>query len=396
MAECPKCRTKLVEQPSKQGLLFICPGCNGRAMGIDALRKADIETTFLTSLWTRAHEPNTPHHRPCPHCGRPMAAVDARLTNRLIYLDICASCHSIWFDADEANKLPRKPAPKPEKQLSQKTQEVLLDAELETNRIIHAQKGDLPDSAFQNLLMVFGIYSLDNEDISERPPLLAWIITALMGLSSIVLLIILNRNIGTLGFLPSLWNSFGGLTIITSLIIHVQPLQLICNIIVLLAIADSLENAIGWKKFLALFVGSHLAGLFLYWLLLPNITTPYFGANSAIAGLLAFGAFISPETRYSFFSVVPGPKKYNPRWEKSSINSGGLLISYLFMQILTMSPLLVFYIRDLDPRHWLFMSFMTLGGIAVGLLAGLWHRAGENEKNRTVAVKPDPIKNIPK
>jgi membrane associated rhomboid family serine protease len=381
MAECPKCRTKLVEQPSKQGLVFICPGCNGRAMGIDALRKADIETTFLTSLWNRAHEPQTPHHRPCPHCGRPMAAVDARLTNRLIYLDICASCHSIWFDADEANKLPRKPAPKPEKQLSEKAQKALLDAQLEANREIFAQQGDVPSSPLNHFLWVLGLAPIEDDEPGEKLPLMTWALAAFMGLLTLILYIKLRGGISELGFLPSRWSDYYGLTIFSSLFIHFRVMHLITNIIVLLAVGDSVETTLGWKKFLSLFVFSHFAGLFLYWLLLPNIETPYFGASAAIAGLLMYKAVIDPFARYSLFPPIAG-HPYNLRWHKMVVNSQALLGIYCVGQIITMTPPYRLGSVDLHTRDWLYMSFMTLGGIAVGLLAGLWHRAAENEKSK--------------
>jgi membrane associated rhomboid family serine protease/Zn-finger nucleic acid-binding protein len=381
MAECPKCRTKLVEQPSKRGLLYVCPGCNGRAMGIDALRKADVDTAFLTSIWSQAHEPTAPHHRSCPHCGRSMAAVDARFSNRLIYLDICAPCHSVWFDANEANELSCNPAPKPEKPLSDKAQQALLDAQLEANREIHAQKGDAPSSPLNHFLWVLGISPIETDEIKEKLPLLTWGLAALIGLLSVALLARLRSDIFELGFLPSVWANYGGLTIISSLFVHIKITHLIVNILVMLAIGDLLENALGWKKLLALFCISHLAGLTLYYFLLPNTPTPYFGASAAIAGLLTYQAVTSPHARYALFPAIAG-HAIALRWHKMVVNSQALLVVYCVGQIITMSAWRIYMSQRMFARDWVLMSFMTIGGVVVGSFAGIWHRAVENEKRK--------------
>ena len=384
MAECPRCKTQLVGQPSKQGLQFICPGCNGRAISIDALRKADVDSLFLTSIWEKAHNPAGRRYRPCPHCGRPMAAVDEHLSNHLLCLDICSFCHALWFDTNELGKLPSKPVLKPEKPLSEKAKKTLLDVELEMNREIYMQDGEEPSSPLRHFLWVLGLAPIEVDESSGKIPFLTWGLATFMVVFTISLILIMKEDIWKLGYLPSGWRSMIGLTILTSLFFHVRILQLIINIIFLSAVGNSLEESLGWKKMLTLFFISHCAGLILYSILFPNITTPYFGASAAIAGLLAYKAVINPRARYSLFPPIAG-HYFNMRWHKMVINSQMLLAIYCVARLFSTVR---WYYSDANWRsdHWLYISIMMLGGILVGIFAGIWHRATENE-NR-IPVKP--------
>jgi membrane associated rhomboid family serine protease len=315
-----------------------------------------------------------------------MASVDEKLTNKLLYLDICTQCHAVWFDTDESGGLPSKPAPKPEKPLSDKARQTLLEAELEMNREIYSNGNEEPSSPVRHFFWVLGLTPIESDTDSEKIPYFTWILAILIGLLSIIAIVSLRENVWQLGFLPSKLFSYMCIPVLSSFFIHLRIYQLILNIIVLLAIGDSLEQDIGWKKMTGLLFASHFAGLFLYLLIFPDISTPYLGANSGIAGLLAYKAIVDPGARYSLFPPIAG-HYYNMRWHKMQVNSSFLLAFYFISQITIAVNWRTAIYEVWHPDHWFYMSFITIAGIIVGLFAGFWRRAGENEKRNKAPLE---------
>jgi membrane associated rhomboid family serine protease len=74
-------------------------------------------------------------------------------------------------------------------------------------------------------------------------------------------------------------------TIVTSIFMHVSPVHLISNVLILYLIGLPLEERIGTKKWGAIFLASGIAGTLLYFLFDMNSQVYLLGASGAIFGL---------------------------------------------------------------------------------------------------------------
>ncbi len=110
---CPSCSQELVKTNSGVGLLWVCSGCEGRAVTLSFLRRG-VETDFLNQVWQQArasHATQKLGHRACPGCSQkmPLVVVPTSDDEQLV-LDVCPLCQFIWLDAGEIAQLPIKTA----------------------------------------------------------------------------------------------------------------------------------------------------------------------------------------------------------------------------------------------------------------------------------------------
>lgn len=75
-------------------------------------------------------------------------------------------------------------------------------------------------------------------------------------------------------------------TIFTSMFLHVGTMHILGNILTLIIFGYILENGIGARKFLILYLGAGLAGSFLFIGANPSSTESAIGASGAIAGVM--------------------------------------------------------------------------------------------------------------
>ena len=55
MFSCPRCKNRLVRTQTPDGLFFVCPTCQGRAVGLSVVRKLKRRGE-LTELWRRVSQ----------------------------------------------------------------------------------------------------------------------------------------------------------------------------------------------------------------------------------------------------------------------------------------------------------------------------------------------------
>lgn len=94
---------------------------------------------------------------------------------------------------------------------------------------------------------------------------------------------------------------------ITSMFLHGGFLHILLNMFMLWQFGNSLENFLGTKKFLQLYLFSGLTSGLL-WMLFG--TNPAVGASGAICGIFSAFLFIAPEMKVSLFFIIPVKLKH--------------------------------------------------------------------------------------
>jgi len=109
MFVCPACSSELSRSTAPQGIVWVCPACNGRAVNVAILRRL-VDRPHFNRIWQTTWEGAVHTDRKCPSCQKPMVEVPLTPPPDPLVLDACKSCEFIWFDAAELEKIP--PAPR--------------------------------------------------------------------------------------------------------------------------------------------------------------------------------------------------------------------------------------------------------------------------------------------
>ena len=101
---------------------------------------------------------------------------------------------------------------------------------------------------------------------------------------------------------------------ISYMFLHADPLHIFLNMFVFFMFGAVMERALGWKKFLFLYmisgVGSALFYLFLTLTFIPGeMTVLMLGASGAVYGLLMAWALLYPHREILFMFIFPLPAK---------------------------------------------------------------------------------------
>ena len=108
---CPACRIPLTEMRTGTGIIWRCEKCDGRAVGLQLLRRT-FTPESINPLWLHAIHNEGSIARPCPSCGNPMFEV-ALDSSSGIRIEVCRICEFVWFDAGETQPLQVRLSPKP-------------------------------------------------------------------------------------------------------------------------------------------------------------------------------------------------------------------------------------------------------------------------------------------
>lgn len=111
---CPGCHIPLDEVRMERGVFWACAQCGGRALSVELLRRT-FTNESINPLWLRAIHSEGRSGRDCPCCRHSMIEVALADDPAAPVVDVCRSCHFVWFDANEIGELrPREiPAPPP-------------------------------------------------------------------------------------------------------------------------------------------------------------------------------------------------------------------------------------------------------------------------------------------
>jgi Zn-finger nucleic acid-binding protein len=126
---CPVCRIPLTEIRTGYGIIWRCEKCDGRAVGLQLLRRT-FTPESINPLWLHAIHKEGRTARPCPSCGNAMIEV-ALDSSSGIRVEVCRICEFVWFDSGETQTLQARPLPKPPTPLPQKVREAVALAKVQ-------------------------------------------------------------------------------------------------------------------------------------------------------------------------------------------------------------------------------------------------------------------------
>lgn len=291
-------------------MFWRCDRCDGRTASVGLLhRVADRET--VDGLWQTAMAGGRPGVR-CPSCERPTAEVPVPLGSGTGHVDVCTSCHFAWFDAAEFESLPPKEAVPPEipieeRMTAEERRELAL---LKTRDLADQARVDAgaepgPEVGWQWLPGLLGMPIQDRPSALARTPLVTWsLVLAMCALSIPAFFIDLDAAVNILGLVPDDWKRLGGLTLLTSFLLHGGVFHLIGNGYFLLIFGRDVEDFLGHGRFLLLVAIAALLGDLTHILAEPDGSVPAVGASGGISGVIAFYALRFPRARLWLFIRV--------------------------------------------------------------------------------------------
>jgi membrane associated rhomboid family serine protease/Zn-finger nucleic acid-binding protein len=315
MLSCPKCQTGLEKRSSESGIFWHCSSCDGRAATLPLLRRS-VLPEFLRGLWQSASQGAITTDCRCPFCNRSMAEVSANGVEGEFNLDVCTSCHLVWFDPNEFQILPPKPQSSAEPVLPAAARErlALLKVEQIRERAAQNRGGDAvsPEEWWQWLPGVLGMPIEDSDGSTVIRPWVTWGLTLAIAILSICAFFDLPTAVERFGLVPAQYGRYGGMTVISSFFLHAGGIHLLGNLYFLCIFGDNVEEILGKRSFLLLLFTSQLLGCAAHILWHPNPDIPCIGASGGIAGVLAYYALQFPRVRLQVF--VRGGVFY--RWLK--------------------------------------------------------------------------------
>ena len=312
MFTCPHCRKHLERLPSEKGIQWRCASCEGRAVTIPLLRRM-VDEKYVNQLWRMACDtPRPVQGVSCPLCHNGMTPVQHLVPDeqeaRGLDVDVCRSCHSVWFDTHELDKVLERMAlpPAEEKaELSQKAREIIALAQIESIRE-RTDRDDMlegapPADGWQAVLTIFGVPVEENTPNLRSWPWITWALLLLMATATGWALWRDSGAIAQWGLIPAEPFRHSGLTFLTSFFLHASLIHLIGNVLFLWIFGDNVEDFLGPLRYGILLVGSALTGDLLHMALEPRSALPLVGASGGISGVIAFYALQFPKARLVYF-----------------------------------------------------------------------------------------------
>jgi membrane associated rhomboid family serine protease len=345
----------------REGIFYLCPGCDGRAVTVPQIRRAAGDRV-ATSLLRQINRTLQPSARGCPFCTSPMRLIQS--DSPILELDACRPCGVVWFDPQEFEQLPEG-AIESTDSMQLRAIEAQATSQIERERREYAGD-DEPDSNWKSIPAIFGFPVETDTDELARRAWCTWTLAAVIGAISIWAFFHLNSAIEQFGLIPAQVFRLGGLTLLTSFFLHGGIWHLVGNLYFLLIFGDNVEDFLGRWRYVLLLLAATLTGDIVHVLLKPDSMIPCIGASGGISGVIVFYALQFPRARLSFLCR----RYYGWGYNWWSIPAWAALALWLLMQTFTV----VMQVRGFSNVA----ATAHLGGAATGFALWLWWRTKEN------------------
>jgi membrane associated rhomboid family serine protease len=290
-----------------------------------------------------------------------MAEVQLDPEQHLPTLDVCKDCQLFWFDPLDYEQMPPAPPAEPIKP------DPVLDRD--------AYQEDEPvlptEPTWQWMFFLLGMPMAIEAPRVRRHPWATWTLTALITVVSLVAFTNLTFFIQALGLYPQEAWRLGGLTLLTTGLLHGDFFHLLGNMYFLLMFGTYVEDYLGWKRFLLLVLLADLFGNVLHLALDPFSGVPVIGASGGISGVIAFFALRFPKSQLlGLFRVFP--------WRAS-----------VWLWFLLWVAMQGFGVLQQMTGHSAVSALAHLGGVVVGVVFWIIDRAEHRApKQLTVLRQP--------
>ncbi len=297
MFTCPNDQSALIRSPGPFGIAWTCPACRGRAVGIGVMRKAITDET-VTHLWV-ASGSGSARGRDCPCCLSPMVEVAGSEAPDEARVDVCRKCQFFWFDPMEFESFPAHPAPPPEREMSQDAREIMAIAEVQRIADQHRRDGGsaAPEEMWKYLPAILGMPVEYESSVLTRLPWMTWLVVALATGVSVAGFFQLQTAVMEYGLIPAKALRHGGLTFLSSFLLHGGILHLISNMYFLLVFGDNVEDFLGKGRYLALLLLAAGLGDLMHIAFDPRPEIPVIGASGGISGIVLYYALKYPRAQ---------------------------------------------------------------------------------------------------
>ena len=171
----------------------------------------------------------------------------------------------------------------------------------------------------------------------------------------------LQQVVNDWGMIPAEWWRYGGVTFLSSFLLHAGWFHLVGNLYFLIVFGDNVEDYLGrWRMGLLLLVAT-VAGDLLHILSDSSSTVPCVGASGGISGIIVFYALQFPRARLGILF------RYYVYFRWIRFPAWAALVIWILFQILGA----YMQLQGLSDVS----AMAHLGGAGVGLVAWLiWHR----------------------
>jgi membrane associated rhomboid family serine protease len=215
-----------------------------------------------------------------------------------ITLDVCPACEFVWFDPGEYAQVVTSARPA-DSQLPEQAREILAIAQIEADkeRTRRDRGSNAPDKWWKYLPALVGMPVEYEQPFLKRAPVATWTLIGFIAAFSIRAFFNLETAVEEYGLIPAQAIRHGGLTFVTSFLLHGSLLHLIGNMYFLLVFGDNVEDYLGTARYLLLVAGAALLGDLAHIALDPRSTIPVIGASGGISGILAFYILRFPKAR---------------------------------------------------------------------------------------------------
>jgi membrane associated rhomboid family serine protease len=309
----------------------------------------------------------------CPACRALMA--EARIEDTY-GVDVCRRCQLLWLDAGERTQVARDSLP-----ALDRDDRAALAARGKTDlaRWVMAERAARLDRipsvpAWRLVLGYFGLPVLASEHRVAIVPLVTLLLATLMTLGTW-----LHHESASLAQLLGFDSAdplrMGGLTVLTSFMLHGGVLHWLGNLYFWLMVAASAEQLLGSARLLVLCLVACASSALADWLLPRHSVS--IGASGVVAALLVFFALALPHARVALFFW---PLVYRGRSGWVHLPVGGALALWLVGQVWGLVGQLSGFGRVSYAAH--------LGGALTGAIAFLWWRAPQSRKSRLSVRSP--------
>lgn len=367
---CPHDRVAL--QAVRQGPLrfYRCGACQGVAVNLSALRQLTSQER-TRALWREALNLGRNEGPPCPSCESPCTVLPASAERP--ELDICRSCHVVWFDAGELEQSgagePAEAPPEPpkERELPLEAAELLALHKMEQVADRVGREGPPADSLRAGLAM-FGVPF--EEGVPERrvTPVITW---GLAGLSVLVFFLSitqLDTVAGVAGFVPEEATRGLGIPLLTRLLVHEDPIHLLLDLTLLMVFADNVEDELGAGWFLGLVASASVIGGLTHAWLDPFPEFALVGSTAVGTAAFVYYGLRFPKARLgAAFDMRGGWNHW--RWGRGWMDHGGyewVRVPCLVGLAIWMVLILLLAGAQVDGEGWI-SGASALGGAATGL-----------------------------
>ena len=341
----------MIRRTSKLGFFWVCRSCHGRAIAVEVLRKV-VPRAVLNNLWQTARSTQPGGDTQCPSCLRPMTEIPLNTGGPTEQIDVCTSCHFVWFDRGEFEALPKNGARRPpRKKLSSEEIDALALKRLAKVKEKQYAEETGPDHWWEVVPALFGIPIEYNRTPLRHKPIVTWLLAIVIAAVSIATFRNLGPAVTNWGLVPDEFGRHFGLTFITSFFLHGGYFHLFANLYFLVVFGDNSEDILGKSRYLLLIALATFAGHFAQILSNPGSTTPCVGASGGISGVLAYYCLRFPHARVGIIL-------FWVRWIRMPV--GAMFALWVLLQIITA-------MRQVAGVSNV-AGFAHLGGAAVGVL----------------------------